>query len=206
MNKFSRIVVIVTALASLFAVLSSTAGAVTWTNTGGTPFHATGGPSTLAVTGSGGTNNLTCFSSTATGTVAMDFATVTGTVTYPNCSLGVSVDIGCTYTLVPTGHSGTVPNVTTGTMVMTCIVSLTTGTALCHIQGSTPAHYVNPVLASSTVGRVTLTPSSSLTVTNSSGLSCSFLLGTFTSATGHLSEQTLNLTGPASGNPFIVSS
>jgi hypothetical protein len=207
MSKFSRIVVLVTALASLFAVMSSTAGATTFTNTGGTSFHATGGPGTLAVTGSGGTNNLSCTASTGTGTVAAGtFTSVTGSVTFNPCSLsGTATDVNCTYTLVPTVFNAGSPAVTNGTATVACTASLTTGTALCTINGTTPGHYTNPVLASSTVGKLTLTASSSLTVTNNAGSSCSALLGTFTSGVGHLSEQTLQLTGPASGNPFVAS-
>src|ERR1044071_3993997 len=63
MSKFARLVVLVTALSSLFAMLSSTAGAVTWHNTGGTSFHATGGPMTY----SRASVSLTCSGSTATG-------------------------------------------------------------------------------------------------------------------------------------------
>ena len=54
MSKISRLVVLAIALASLFAVLSSTAGAVTFTNDGGTAFHATGSPGTLSATGTAG--------------------------------------------------------------------------------------------------------------------------------------------------------
>ena len=58
MSRISRLAVLVTALASLFAVLSSTAGAATFTNSGSTAFTATGGAGTLGITstaGGGGT-------------------------------------------------------------------------------------------------------------------------------------------------------
>ncbi|MCW2995272.1 MAG: hypothetical protein JWQ18_2767, partial [Conexibacter sp.] len=40
MSKFARFVVLVVSLTSLFGVMSSTAGALTWTNDGGSSFHA----------------------------------------------------------------------------------------------------------------------------------------------------------------------
>jgi hypothetical protein len=208
MSKFSRIVVLVTALASLFAVLSSTAGAVTFTNTGGTSFHGTGGAGTLSVTGSGGTNNLSCTSGTATGTIpAGVFTTVTGTATLSPCSLsGTATHVNCSFTLVPTVFSAGAPAVTSGLGTVTCTARLAaTGTPLCHVEGTGPGHYVNPVLPN-TVGRVTLTASSTATVTHANGTSsCSSLLGTAASGIGHLAELTATLTGPASSNPFITS-
>ncbi|HET6505440.1 MAG TPA: hypothetical protein VFG42_01510 [Baekduia sp.] len=195
MSKFSRFVVLVTALASLFAVMSSTAGATTWTNTGATSFAATGPGGILAVTGSGGTNNLTCTGATATGTAAAVFTTVSGTVTFTPCSIsGTATHVACTYTLTPlTFASG----VTTGSAAVTCTAKLAaTGTPLCHIAGSTPGHYINP--AGSTAGRLTVTASSSLVVTPETGTgsgSCSSLLGTASSGFGHLSEQTFTVSG-----------
>ena len=130
MSRISRLAVLVTALASLFAVLSSTAGAVTFTNTGtGGAFHATGGAGTLGITptaGGGGTpSNLTCFDSTATGSLAAGaFTSVNGTVTFTNCKLvGLEVHVGCTYSLTPLTFSA---GVTTGTADTHCTVSLQT--------------------------------------------------------------------------------
>src|ERR1700712_4869417 len=51
MSKIMRIAVLAMSLVSLFAVMSSAAGAVTWTNTGQTPFTATAGSGTLSSTG-----------------------------------------------------------------------------------------------------------------------------------------------------------
>jgi hypothetical protein len=208
MSKFSRIVVLVTALASLFAVMSSTAGATTFTNTGGTSFHATGGAGTLTATRHPGVgSNFTCLASTWTGTLpAGVFTSVTGTATYTPCSLGGGnpAHVACTYTLTPTVWTNATQAITNGLAAVTCTMSIG-GIPLCHIEGSTPGHYFNPDLPN-TVARLTLTASSTLTATHSNGTSsCSLLLGTTPSGPVHLTEQTATLTGPASGNPFITS-
>jgi hypothetical protein len=207
MSKFSRIVVLVTALASLFAVMSSTAGATTFRNTGGTTIHATGGAGTLTATRHPGTgSNLTCTSSTATGSIPLGvFTSVTGDVTFGGCLLtGNPAAVSCHFTLTPTTWTNATQAVTSGTAGVTCSASVG-GVPLCHIEGTTPGDYFNPDLPN-TVGRLTLTASSSLQVTHSNGASsCSALLGTTPSGPGHLTEQTINLTSPASSNPFIVS-
>ena len=197
MSRIARIVVLVTALTSLFAVMSSTASAVTWTNTGSTTIHATGGPGTLSV----GANSLACATSTATGTVPMDFTgtvlSVTGTITFDSCVLaGQNTYVHCGFTL--TGQAFDEPGTTTGTADVTCVARLnSTNTPLCHIEGTTPGQYINP--SGTNPGRVTLLTSGlGLTVTNASGSSC--LLGT---GAGHLSEQTLTLTSVA-GSPIIT--
>src|SRR5689334_10859893 len=64
MSRIMRVAVLVTALMSFFAVLSSTAGAVTWHNTGSTAYTATSGPMTLSV----GANIFACTGSSDTGT------------------------------------------------------------------------------------------------------------------------------------------
>ena len=111
MSKIARLVVLVTALSSLFAMLSATAGAVTWHNTGGTAFHATGGPGSLSI----GSATLACSGSTATGTapggstVAQHY-NVTGTITFSPCQLvGQSTYVHCHFNL-----TGTTQPVATG--------------------------------------------------------------------------------------------
>ena len=166
MSKFARLVVLVTALSSLFAVLSATAGAVTWHNTGGTAFHATGGPMTY----SRGSVSLTCAGSTATGTAAggstvAQHYNVVGTITYSPCGWsGQWLYIHCNY-----NFTGTTQPVATGpvagSMALTCVSRLTaTNSSLCHIEGSTHGVYINPSVA--TPGRVTLVASNTLTITN----------------------------------------
>jgi hypothetical protein len=189
MSKFSRIVVLATALASLFAVMSSTAGAVTWTNTGGTTFHATGGPGTLSI----GVNNLACGGSTATGVAPMSSATstvATGTVVFSPCVLipGQSMFVHCTYTLTANAFSA---GVTAGTADVTCDTRLAAAPAnsLCHISGSTGGTYTNP--AGGAAGKLTLHASTSLVVSNGN-VACP--LGT---GNGSLTEQTITVTSVA---------
>ncbi|WP_445148327.1 hypothetical protein [Baekduia sp. Peel2402] len=198
MSKIARIVVLVTALTSLFAVMSSTAGAVTWTNTGSTVIHATGVGGRLSV----GANNLDCTGTTASATAAASFVgavySVPGTVTFSPCTLaGQNTYVHCGFTL--TGSAFAEPGFTTGVADVTCVARLTANNAaLCHIEGSTVGHYINPTAATSTPGKVTLTTSTSLTTTNATGSSC--LLGTGPS---HLSEQTITVTTVA-GSPIIT--
>jgi hypothetical protein len=206
MSKFSRIVVLVTALASLFAVMSSSAGATTFTNinSSGTSFHAFGGAGTLTVTRHPGVgSNLTCTASTGTGSIPFGtFTSVTGAVNFNPCSLaGNPSTVICSYTLVPTVFNAGSPAVTNGTATVNC-TAYVGGTPLCKITGSTPGHYINPGAAA---GKVTLTSSSSLTVTHNSGTTCSALIGTTTSGTGHLTEQTLTLQGALANQPDIAS-
>jgi hypothetical protein len=206
MSKFSRIVVLVTALASLSAVMSSTAGAVTWTNEGATTFHATSGSGTLSVDG----NNLACSGSTATGDAPTgSFATsysVKGTVTFSPCTIiGQAAHVACSYTLTAQTWTAGSPAITGGSADVTCTASLAaTGTPLCHISGSTPGHYFNPTATAP--GRVTLTASNTLQVTNESGSSCSaFGVPTGGTTTGSLTEFTETITSIAS-SPFITRS
>ncbi|WP_445148213.1 hypothetical protein [Baekduia sp. Peel2402] len=198
MSRIARIVVLVTALTSLFAVMSSTAGAVTWTNTGSTIVHATGIGIVLNV----GANKISCTGTTASATAPASFVgavySVPGTVTFSPCTLaGQNTYIHCGFTL--TGTAFTEPSITTGVADVTCVQRLTANnTALCHIERSTVGHYINPTPATSTPGKITLTTSSSLVVTHSSGTSC--LLGT---GVAHLSEQTITVTTVA-GSPIIT--
>jgi hypothetical protein len=205
MSKLLRVIGLTTALASLFAMMSSTAGAITFSNTGGTSLHATGGGVTLLPTRHPGVgSNLGCGSSTWTGNVpAGAFLSASGTLTYSGCALvGTPVHIDCTYTLIPTTWTNATQAITSLTASLTCAMSAG-GTPFCHIEGSTPGHYFNPD-PPNTIGRLTLTRSSSLTITHSSFTNCLFL-GTTASGPVHMTEQTVTLAGPASSNPFIVS-
>jgi hypothetical protein len=200
MSKFSRIVVLVTALASLFAVMSSTAGAVTWHNEGSTTFHATGGAATLSFTGAGSPTTLPCAASTATanapvGTFTSAVYRVTGTLRFTPCSLiGQSTYVDCTFTLTALTWSA---GVTAGPVDVTCDARLEVGNVgLCHVDGSTPGSYTNP--SGLTPGRFTLTSPSTLTVTNFGSTSCPIGTGS-----DHLTEHTLNLT-PGTAGPIIT--
>lgn len=196
MSKITRVAVLAVSLMSLFAVLSPTAGAVTWTNTGSTSVHATSGSGTLHV----GSNSLSCSAATATATAAADFTgttySVPGTLAFSPCQLaGQSTYIHCGFTLTGAAFAS---GVTTGVADVTCVSRLTaTNTALCHIEGGTVFHYINPTSATNTPGKITLTTSSTLTVTHSSGTSC--LLGT---GLATLTEQTFGVTSVA-GSPIL---
>jgi hypothetical protein len=193
MSRIARFAVLVTALASLMGVVSATAGAVTWHNTGNTAFTATGGPGTLSV----GANNLACTASSATGTapggsVVGATYSVPGTITFSPCTLaGQATYVHCGFTLTGSAFSA---GITTGIADVNCVARLTaSNTALCNITGTTPGSYTNP--SGTAKGKVTLSTSGSgLTVSNSSGSSC--LLGT---GIGHLSEQTITITNASGG-------
>jgi hypothetical protein len=166
MSRSTRVVVLVTALLSSLAVLSQTAGAVTWTNSGGTGFHAAGGPMTFSV----GANNLVCSGSTATGTMPMSTTTntiIAGTVVFSPCTLfGLSTFVHCTHTFNAISLSG---GVTLGSSDLTCDARLTASPAasLCHIDSAVLGSYTNP--NGSTPGMFTFGASSTGTVTVSNG-------------------------------------
>jgi hypothetical protein len=191
MSKIMRMCVLVASLMSLFAVMSSTAGAVTWSNDGGTAFTATSGPGTL----SGGGSSLACASGDATGTAATGpfvgatWTAASGTVRFTTCNIGgIPHNVHCRYTLTATGQS--VPSVTNGNVDVTCDVNLVAN-KICHIEGSVPGHYVNPPSP-----RVIITHAASgLTPTDVSGDSCPL------SPPVTLTTLTFNLT---SGSPPII--
>ena len=187
----------VIALTSLFAGLSSAAGAVTWDNSGSTAFTASGGSSTLAV----GLTNLPCADSSVTGTSPTSSTTgdlATGTATFTNCSLVGPAHVSCTYTLTALTQSG---GVTSGNVDATCD-AFVGGVAACHIAGTTPGSYTNPT--GGVKGKLTLAHSSgSLRVFNPAVGSC--LLGNNVGAT--LTTQTFTVTTanePGTTGPVIT--
>jgi hypothetical protein len=181
MSRIARFAVLVAALTSLFAVMSSAAGAVTWTNTGNTTVHATGIGGTLH--GPGGP--VACTGATATGTAPAGGGStysVTGNVTFQPCLLaGQNTFVSCSYTLTATSHTGGVFGGTTnGDLDVTCDAKLTAGSVgLCHISGVTTEHYVNPPGAGGT-GTFTLLPSNALVLSNFGTTSCPIGTGTIT--------------------------
>jgi hypothetical protein len=190
MSRFARFFVLIAALTSLFAVTSSSAGAVTWTNTGNTAVHATGVGGGLHV----GSNTLSCTGATATGTAPAGGGStysVTGNVTYSPCSLvGQSTTVHCSIALTASFHIGGIFGGSTSLSIdVSCDVKLTFGSiGLCHISGSTPGSYINPSAAGGT-GRLTLNTSSTLVVSNFGSTSCP--LGT---GPGTLTHQALTTT------------
>jgi hypothetical protein len=192
MSRFMRAAVLVTGLMSLFGVMSATAGAVTWHNTGSTAFTVTAGARTLSSTGA----NFTCTGATATGDAPTGSAvgvtyTVRGTLTYNGCSLsGITTAIECGYAFTGTSQSG---SVTSGALDVTCSW-YQFGSKLCHEGGSVTATYTNPV---SGVGTLTLVTGGNLIVTNGPTGSCP--LGNGDRA--HLSELTFRTT---SASPPVI--
>jgi hypothetical protein len=133
-----RFVCLVVASLSLFAGLSSTAGAVTWEANGDQSFTATAGASTLTASGA----VLACAGADQTGTVVnrdftpgvvWDFAR--GTDTFTSCTLaGSPATMDCGFEWTVTALHGTPVTTSTGTEDITCGVYIS-GTKLCHVEG-----------------------------------------------------------------------
>lgn len=201
MSRIARFAVLVVALTSLFAVMSSTAGAVTWHNSGDSTFTATTGPGTLSSTSAG----LACPSGTATGTVAAtpavvpvgNWSAVTGTVTWTNCTLGVGgYSVDCAYTLTASTWTAGSPATTGGTADVTCGVYLATS-KFCHISGSVTGTYSNPV--GTTKGSLAIATGGSLVLANGPAGTCPLGNGDV----GHLSASTFTVTS-GTGGPVIT--
>jgi hypothetical protein len=191
MSKIMRLCVLGVSLMSLFGVMSSAAGAVTWSNDGGHAFTATAGPHTL----SGNGLSLSCSGGTATGTMSPSpfvgaiWDAATGAVAFSGCTVaGVATTIDCSFTLTATGQS--TPAVTNGLLDLTCNYSQS-GTKICHIEGSTAVHYINHPDP-----RLTVTTSNTLKTTNAVG-NCPLGNG----GTTHLSEFAFTMT---SANPPTI--
>jgi hypothetical protein len=177
MSKVARFAVLVAALASLFVVLTSSAGAVTWHNSGGTAFTAGGGASTLDFTHADGTDApLPCFGGTATGDAPVgtfgSAYSIAGTLTYAPCynfGAGVHFFTHCAFRLTAQAWTAGSPAVTSGVADLTCVLAADQPPypPFCHIHGTSQADYVNPVGA--TPGRLTFTRSITLTATHASG-------------------------------------
>lgn len=140
MSRISRLVVLATALASLCGTLSSTAGAVTWTNDGATSFTATGNPGTWSSTGV----STSCLGADVSGTApASSTATtylVSGTVILTSCVFaGSPSSIHCNYTWTATT---VVQPIVTGNVDWTCGIYIS-NTKLCHLHGVDHVVYTN---------------------------------------------------------------
>ena len=195
MTRAMRVVVLVTALMSLFAAVSTTAGAVTWHNTGDTAFTATGGAATPAATG----ESVTCSSSDFRGTtgaspfVGATWAAATGTGAFTGCKLaGVTTAITCAYTFTATAWAAGPPSVTSGVADATCALAQG-GVTVCHIEGATPGTYTNP--SGTTKGKLTLSASNTLKTTNPASGTCPLGNGDPFS----LTMQTINVTSATGG-------
>ncbi len=189
MSRITRLAVLVVGLMSLFGIMSATAGAVTWHNTGSTNFTATTGPGTLSSTSAA----LNCTGGTGTGdaptgtTIAPQYL-VRGTVTFSGCSLsGISTGVDCAYTL--TGTTQPVATQVTGDADVTCRV-YQFNAQVCHIDGSVHGIYTY----AAGLGTLTITTGGNLITRNPASGSCP--LGNGDRA--HLSELTFRTT---SANP-----
>jgi hypothetical protein len=193
MSRIARFAVLVASLMSLFAIMSATAGAITWDNRGTTNFTATN-PSTGTLSSTG--VNFVCHNATATGdapnNVVGNTYSVTGTVTYTPCFIsGIPSSVHCGYTLTTSSAASPFH----GNVDLTCTL-VQFGTPICHISGQTTAAYHNPEPAGQP-GRLTLFHSSTLTIGNHGPSSC--ILGSDDRAT--LTAQTFTTT---SANPPTI--
>lgn len=195
MSKILRVVVLTTALLAALAS-ASTAGAVTWHNTGDTAFTATGGATTLHMAN----NNvhMGCSGITATGTTgAAPFVGSTwtsaaaGTLNFGHCTLaGQAYAIDCSFAESLTGQTG---SVSSGSWVTSCNLYLG-GAKICGITATVPVTYTNP--SGSTPGSFTLS-SSTLTFSNGPVGTCPY------GSTGTLTHQTLTVTS-GTGGPVVT--
>jgi hypothetical protein len=196
MSKISRIVVMVTALISVFAAMTSSAGAVsTWKSTNTTPFTADSGP--VSISGNGTT--LSCTSGTATGAAtALDFTgaiwtnAIHGNMTFSGCILGGTPwHWSCTYSLNATGYSSLthVVNATLNLNAPNDCTASVAGVTACTIEGTLPASYDNPPDAKLTI------PAGSLTVTNGPSTHCPLIAGAGTHGVLARTAQTYTVTG-----------
>lgn len=142
MSKIIRVVVLTTALLAALAS-ASTAGAVTWENSGDTAFTATGGATTLHfenvhIPCTGSTTTATTGTSPFTGTT---WAGITGTVNYSHCTLsGQNLNLECSYTATLSSQSGLVSS---GVLDTECSL-YTFGAKICGYDGTIPVTYTNP--------------------------------------------------------------
>lgn len=172
MTKLVHLALAAAALLSVIGALSSTAGAVTWHNSGDTTFQATTGTGTLSSTGT----SLTCPGTVghATGTVAATpaggatWAAMTGTWTWGTCVLGVSGwTVDCDYTFTAQSQSGAV---TSGAFDVTCGLYLV-GNKLCHLGGTITGSYTNQS-PPFTWGQLTFNTGGNLTTSNGPSGTC----------------------------------
>jgi hypothetical protein len=170
MSKMMRIAVLAVSLVWLFGVLSSAAGATTWTNSSDTNFTATSSNGILSV----GAVSLNCTGATSTATGSAPMSTpgaqpvvASGTVTFPSCRLaGQHATVDCAYGLTALSFSS--PDVT-GLIDVTCSV-YQLAREDCHIHGRTSGTYINP--AGAVRGALAIPHSASLAAFDGSGFRC----------------------------------
>lgn len=194
MTRISRAIVLLGALTSLLAAMSSTAGAVTWHNAGDTAYTATGGAFTYSVTGI----QQRCTGSDVTGTAPASTTALTyvmtGTLTYTGCTTsGIPSTFHCSYSF--TTSAAAVNHVFSGNFDLACGIYDTSGIRICQIEGQTPATYHNPETGLG--AQFTLHTSSTLRTTDGGlGVSCPLGAG----EPVHITSQVIAITN-ATGGP-----
>jgi hypothetical protein len=190
MTRSTRLVVLAIGLVSLLGILSSSAGAVTWHNTGATAFTATAGPGTLTGTGA----PLQCTGATTADTVPAltvgTVLTISGTATFTGCTLGTTATVSCKkkWTFFNSGP------LSVGVDVSCDIYQF--GTKICGVAGSVSGIYTNPTGA--TPGKLALNTGGSLTLSNGTSGTCPLGPG----EASHLSALTFNVSSGSS--PIIT--
>jgi hypothetical protein len=194
MSKIMRVAVLAMSVVWLFGVLSSAAGATTWTNSSDTNFTATSAGSTLSV----GAVSMNCTGATSTGTGTAAMSTpgaapvvASGTLTFPSCRLaGPHATIDCAYGFTATSFAA---GVVTGSADVTCSVYQVSRED-CHVQGSTAGTYTNPAPR----GLLALSHSATLRVFDGTGGRCP--LGT--NVAGTLTPLNFQVTSGTGGPVF----
>jgi hypothetical protein len=196
MSRISRFVVLVVGLMSLFAIASSSAGAVTWHNFGDTAYTASGVAGTLGVTGV----NLACAAPSATGVspsadqIGNTVSLAHGAITFTSCTLsGIPTSVHCTYTLTGTALDAVGSGTVTGDADISCGV-VQFGSEVCRIEGAVPGSYTNPTNPS-TFGKIDVPASSALRTTNGAAGSCPLGVNEPSS----LTSQTFTITSATGG-------
>lgn len=157
MRRLRQLVTLAFAATAVLAATASTAGAVTWHNSGDTAFTATGGATTATVPTF---YPFKCLGSTTTGTTTpTPYGTpvwrITLTTTYSPCLSLPSERWECTRTFTALSQTAAV---TTGTVDTTCGLWVSSGSQsaeICQMHGDSQGSYVNPT-APSTTGAITL--------------------------------------------------
>lgn len=191
MRRILLVVAYAVALFSAVGAVASTAGAVTWHNSGDTAFTATSGPVTFTQTNV----PFVCLTSDTSGTLgAGPFSgltlSITLTSTYTGCTLvGVPGPAECTRTFTATSEPTT--GVFAGTLDSTCR-QYEFGLLLCVFEGAVHATYLNP--SGATAGRFTLPTGPGLR--NTGAMTCPW----GNNEPIHFVEQTL-LVSNATGGP-----
>lgn len=164
MSRILRVVVMAMALLAALTATASTAGAVTWHNSGDTAFTATGGAGTFSST----SVNLSCSGEdttavvTATPAAGASWTSMTFTTRKTGCLVsGNDWPWECKRTFTAITQSG---NVTTGTLDTTCDIYLAS-VNICHVSGTVTATYTNPTQPS-TFGRFQTSTGGTLRIFN----------------------------------------